>query len=116
MTMKTKYRMGLLGLLLLPATAFAHHPFGECRYIEPTTIRCTGGFDAALLPNLPIEVLDDRDRVLIRGRLDARASFTFARPAVPFYVLIDAGPGLVVEIDDSEVAPAAAVSRGRSGP
>lgn len=90
------------GLLLAALAALAHHPFAECRQIDGKTIRCTGGFDGKPIPGLPIDVLDD-DRILIRGKLDAEASFIFEKPAVPFYVLIDAGPGLVVEIDDDEI-------------
>ncbi|MBW7900701.1 MAG: hypothetical protein H3C26_04450 [Rhodocyclaceae bacterium] len=91
------------GLLLAAAPALAHHPFGECAHLNPETIRCSGGFDEKPLPGLRIDVLDDEDKILVRGELDAQASFTFPRPAVPFYVLIDAGPGQVMEIDDREV-------------
>jgi hypothetical protein len=91
------------GLLLAALPAFAHHPFGECRQVDRKTVRCTGGFDEKPVPGLRIDILDDQDKILIRGRLDAKASFTFDKPAVPFYVLIDAGPGQVVGIDDTEV-------------
>lgn len=91
------------GLLLAATSALAHHPFGECRQVDGKTIRCTGGFDGKPIPGLPIDVLDDDDKILIRGKLDAEASFTFEKPAVPFYVLIDAGPGQVAEIDDAEI-------------
>ncbi|THF63387.1 hypothetical protein [Pseudothauera rhizosphaerae] len=91
------------GLLLAAAPALAHHPFGECAHLNPETVRCSGGFDEKPIPGLRIDVLDGDDNILIGGRLDAQASFTFERPAVPFYVLIDAGPGHVVEIDGEEV-------------
>lgn len=103
MTMKSKYYPLTFGLLLWSVAVFAHHPFGECRQIDRKTIRCTGGFDQKPVPGLRIDVLDEQDRILIRGKLDAQASFTFEKPAVPFYVLMDAGPGQVVEIDDDEV-------------
>lgn len=67
--------------------------------LSPTTLSA----DETPVPGLRIDVLDDRDRILIRGKLDAKASFTFEKPAGPFYVLIDAGPGQGVEIDDTEV-------------
>lgn len=105
--MSTRFKRHPLAasLLLVSAAAFAHHPFGECRHVDRETIRCTGGFDEKPVSGLRIDVLDDDDRILIRGKLDAAASFTFAKPAVPFYVLFDAGPGQVVEIDDGEVKP-----------
>lgn len=92
-----------LGLLLACVAAAAHHPFGECRQMERQTVRCTGGFDGKPVPGMRIDVLNGGDRILIRGKLDAQASFTFDRPAAPFYVLIDAGPGQVVEIDAAQI-------------
>lgn len=105
MIMKFNRTLLAAGLLFAALPAFAHHPFGECRQVDRKTIRCTGGFDEKPVSGLRIDVLDDQDRILIQGKLDAQASFTFEKPAVPFYVLIDAGPGLVVEIDDDELRP-----------
>lgn len=92
-----------VGLLLAALPAFAHHPFGECRQVDRKIIRCTGGFDEKPVPGLRTDVLDDQGNILIRGKLDAQASFSFEKPAEPFYVLIDAGPGQAVEIDDEDI-------------
>ncbi|MFT4160776.1 hypothetical protein [Shinella sp.] len=95
---------GLWTVCLPQAWAHGYEPFGRCAHQDAKTIRCTGGMDGRLLPGLRIDVLaDDGDRILVRGRLDAQGAFAFEKPAVPFYVLIEAKPGKTVEIDDGEI-------------
>lgn len=97
---------GLLVLLLLaPRPALAHTPICNC-YEEPDDqVLCEGGFsDGASVEGVEIRVLDDRERVLINGRMDAEGVFLFDRPDADFHVVFDAGDNhqVVVYMDEIE--------------
>lgn len=85
------------------AQAHGYELFGHCMRQGEKMVRCTGGVDGTPLAGLRIDVLTDDDELLVRGQLDAEGTFTFETPSLPFYVLIDAKPGLAVEIDDGEI-------------
>ena len=44
------------------------------------------------------------ESVLVPGKLGDDSTLTFKKPGAEFYVLFDAGPGHVVEIDHTEIA------------
>lgn len=86
------------------AWAHGYEVSGRCSHWQAMAVRCTGSIDGAPLAGVRIDVLeDDGDAILVRGRLDVQGVFTFEKPGVPFYVLIEAKPGLTVEIDEGDI-------------
>lgn len=88
----------------LSGLALAHNPLCECKEIEGEQIRCTGGFsDGSGAPGVTLDVIGYDETVLVPGKLGTDSTVTFKRPASEFYVLFDAGPGHVVEIDQADI-------------
>ncbi|MNW04364.1 hypothetical protein D3C71_2004450 [compost metagenome] len=48
------------------------------------------------------------DKVLVSGKLDKSSMLSFKKPKGDFFVLFDAGPGHVVEVDHAEIVAGAA--------
>jgi hypothetical protein len=95
--------LSLLGIGL-SGTALAHNPMCECKEIENEQIRCTGGFsDGSGAPGVTLDVIGYDESILVPGKLGPDSTLTFKRPASEFYVLFDAGPGHVVEIDQADI-------------
>lgn len=94
----------LAGALLAGAPALAHNPVVECRQVSADTIVCRGGFsDGSLAPGVRLDVLNYDDKVLLAGKLGKDSTLSFKKPQGEFYVLFDAGPGHVVEVDHAEI-------------
>ncbi|MGB6104056.1 MAG: hypothetical protein WBF88_09455 [Pusillimonas sp.] len=92
------------GLCLLAAAAWAHNPVAECKATDDATIQCKGGFsDGSDAPGVTLDVISYDEQVLVPGKLGDDSTLTFRKPEGEFYILFDAGPGHVVEIDYTEV-------------
>ncbi len=101
-------RLGAAALLLLGAafshSALAHNPMCECKAIDAEQIRCTGGFsDGSGAPGVTLDVIGYDESILVPGKLGSDSTLTFKKPSSEFYVLFDAGPGHVVEIDQADI-------------
>lgn len=95
-----------LAIALLGATApaLAHNPMCQCEPIAGEQIKCTGGFsDGSGAPGVTLDVVGYNEEILVPGKLGEDSSLTFKRPEGEFYVLFDAGPGHVVEIDHADI-------------
>jgi len=93
-----------VGLCMASAAAWAHFPVGQCKALDEHTIQCKGGFsDGSNAPGLTLEVISYDEKILLSDKLDKNSSITFKRPAVPFYILFDAGAGHTVEVDHTQV-------------
>ncbi len=55
-------------------------------------------------PGVTLDVIGYDEQILVPGKLGADSTLTFKRPDGEFYVLFDAGPGHVVEIDHADIA------------
>ena len=96
------------GVLILGAgfstAALAHNPMCECKEIAGEQIQCTGGFsDGSGAPGVTLDVIGYDETILVPGKLGADSTLTFQTPSAEFYVLFDAGPGHVVEIDQADI-------------
>lgn len=104
-----KIRQASVRLLTLMAlscgpTAWAHNPIAECKAVDEQTIECVGGFsDGSNAPGVTLDVVSYDEKVLLPGKLGNDSKLRFKRPEDDFYVLFDAGPGHVVEIDQTEI-------------
>lgn len=93
-----------LPVFLAAAGALAHSPICYCFDNEDGGVTCEGGFsDGASAEGVAIRVLDDRDRVLLEGKMDDKSEFSFERPAAGFHVVFDAGDEHVVTIFEDEI-------------
>ncbi|NWB90963.1 hypothetical protein [Pseudomonas agarici] len=96
-------------LLLVLCTVFstsvlAHNPLCECKQVDSEHIRCKGGFsDGSDAPGVTLDVIGYDETILLPGKLGADSTLTFKKPGTDFYVLFDAGPGHVVEIDQADI-------------
>ncbi|WP_250654899.1 hypothetical protein [Alkalimarinus coralli] len=95
-----------LAMGLLSHSAFAHYPLLDCYYGSEGGLHvyCDAGFsDRSKAPNVMMEVFSEDDEVIAQGRTDENALFDFKRPDGAFFIIMDAGPGHVIEISDDEV-------------
>lgn len=102
----TRWPAFTLGLLAAACSgvALAHNPMCECKQIDDQQIRCTGGFsDGSGAPGVTLDVVGYDESILVPGKLGSDSTVTFKRPDAEFYVLFDAGPGHVVEIDQADI-------------
>lgn len=102
-----QFIIALLAIGLLAATypLLAHMPLCDCFDEGDGTIVCEGGFsDGASAAGLPIRVVDEQQKILIEGRMDESATFTFDRPGVDvFIVVFDGGEEHKVEIVSDDI-------------
>ncbi|OOV96117.1 MULTISPECIES: hypothetical protein [unclassified Pseudomonas] len=105
----SRLRLLRSALLLAAGAAFsgnalAHNPMCECKAIDAEQIQCTGGFsDGSGAPGVTLDVIGYDETILVPGKLGTDSTLTFKKPASEFYVLFDAGPGHVVEIDQADI-------------
>lgn len=91
------------GVALLAGTALAHAPYFTCR-LHNGLIECKGGFsDGSSAAGITAELLSADGKVLASTTLDAQSMARFKPPKGDFYLLMDAGPGHVVEVDKKDV-------------
>jgi len=100
----------LVGMALLAGSvAWAHNPVIECKQVSADTIVCRGGFsDGSLAPGVRLDVVGYDDKVLAAGKLGKDSTLSFKKPKGEFFVLFDAGPGHIVEVDHAEIPTGAA--------
>ncbi|GAA3925060.1 hypothetical protein [Litoribacillus peritrichatus] len=99
----------LMVLTAVSLQARAHYPLLNCEFTEneqsaTEQVFCDAGFsDGTKAPNVVMEVFSEDDETLVSGHTDATAKFQFDRPEGVFFIIMDAGPGHVIEISDEEV-------------
>jgi hypothetical protein len=79
------------------AGALAHNPMCECKAIDAEQIDGSGA------PGVTLDVIGYDETILVPGKLGDDSTLTFKKPGSEFYVLFDAGPGHVVEIDQADI-------------
>lgn len=83
----------------LATPALAHYPFCTCA-VEGGKIVCKGGFsDGTTAEGVKLDVIAYDEKVLVANKFGPDSTVRFERPAGEFFVLFDAGPGHVVEVD-----------------
>lgn len=93
----------LLGAMLCATAAQAHTPVCRCQ-LEAQQISCQGGYDdGSSADGITMRVLAYSGETLADGVLDTRSRFSTPLPGQPFYILMDAGPGEMFEIDWRDV-------------
>ena len=99
-------RIGMLCALMMSMPVQAHGvhiPIGKC-WTESKSIICEGGeSDGHPLLDALVEVISYDEKTLFSGKLDDQSRIRFQRPTGQFYILIDAGPGQVIELDWKDI-------------
>ncbi|KAB0550444.1 hypothetical protein F7R01_04330 [Pseudomonas argentinensis] len=100
----TLRNVAAIALLSLSGAALAHNPMCQCEELDAENIRCTGGFsDGSGAAGVTLDVIGYDESILVPGKLAEDSTLTFKKPEGEFYVLFDAGPGHIVEIDHTEI-------------
>lgn len=95
-----------INAVMLCGPAYAHYPLLDCRFGAESSVQvyCSAGFsDGSKAPNVLMEVFSEDDEVVAQGVTSDQALFDFERPNGAFFIIMDAGPGHVIEISDDEV-------------
>lgn len=102
--MKHLLKGGLFSTALLFCTsAAAHYPILDCN-VEAEHVACEASFsDRSKAPDVVIEVYSEDDEVLSSGLTNADSRYQFELPEGIFFIIMDAGPGHVIEISSDEV-------------
>jgi hypothetical protein len=99
----------VIALTAIASNALAHYPLLDCQFLEDAEtkkeiVKCEAGFsDRSKAPNVLMEVFSEDDEVLSKGHTDDSAMYQFDRPDGAFFVIMDAGPGHVLEISDEDI-------------
>ena len=89
----------LLAMACLASPAAAHYPYCTCALVDGK-IACKGGFsDGTGAEGVTLDVISYAEEILVPGKFGPESVVHFDRPSGEFYVLFDAGPGHVVEVD-----------------
>ncbi|AGT08612.1 hypothetical protein [Paracoccus aminophilus] len=101
MTNRILIATAVLALSALPAAA--HYPFCTCA-AKAGEIICEGGFsDGTSAEGVKLDVISYEEDVLVPAKFDASSKVSFQKPEGEFYVLFDAGPGHIVEVDYQDI-------------
>ncbi|WP_193075190.1 hypothetical protein [Pseudomonas sp. FME51] len=94
----------LLGAVLSSAVAWAHVPVSRCSVQADNWVECQTRYDDdSLAADILMGLYSYDNSLLSSGRSDVKGVFRFALPAQPFYLLMDAGPGHVFEVDWKDI-------------
>lgn len=97
-------RFTALSVLLMAVSfnAAAHSIDLTCE--QEGSVQCLTIFsDGSSADNIPYQVISYEDELLLSGKTDPDSRFSFDTPDAEYYILLDAGPGHVVELDMEEI-------------
>lgn len=99
------WRLPLAVLLLgLSGAALAYNPICEYREMQVDEIRCKGGFsDDSGAPGIALDVTSYGEQILVPSKLSVDSTLVFKRSDSEFYMLFDASPGHVMEVDHTDI-------------
>lgn len=88
--------------------ANAHYPVLNCAIEKNKSnveeVSCEASFsDRSRAPNVIMEVFSEDDEQLAKGRTNENSIYRFNRPKGAYFIIMDAGPGHVLEISDEDV-------------
>lgn len=93
----------LIASLLISSLALAHTPVCRCE-LTGNNITCTGQFhDGSKANGVAMTVFNYHNNTLVSGELNRQSRFQFTQPQQPFYLIMDAGPGEMFEVDWKDV-------------
>lgn len=94
-------------LLLFSGLSLAHYPILSCSVVNQNSqehVVCEASFsNRATAPGVIMEIFSEDDEVISSGLTDTNSLYQFPLPEGDFFILMDAGPGHVLEISNDEV-------------
>ncbi len=89
---------------LAASAAYAHTPLMICFDNGDNTITCQGGFsDGSSAAGVLMQIQTPSGRIILSGRMDSTAEFTFQKPRGDFMVVLDAGPEHQVRVPGRQI-------------
>jgi len=89
--------------LMCSVAVYAHTPVCRCE-LNGNQVTCQGGYhDGSKAVGVTMRVIAYSGEALAAGELDSASRFNTALPEQPFYILMDAGPGEVFEVDWQDI-------------
>lgn len=80
--------------LICVSPLLAHTPHMACYDNNDQSISCFAEYsDGSSAARTPMRVVDNNNRIIVEGQMDALGEFTFEKPTAPFTVIFDGGPG-----------------------
>ena len=90
----------LIVLVIVTGPAFGHTLFMNLTDNEDGTVSVEGMFSTgATAANLPLYLLDEKERQILKIKLDENGEAEFNIPDQPYTVFLDGGPGHTVRED-----------------
>ncbi|MGD9823249.1 hypothetical protein [Desulfobacter sp.] len=90
----------LMPLLLVTGPAFSHTLFMNLTDNGDGTVAVEGMFSTgATAANLPLYLLDEKEKQILKIKLDENGEAEFTIPDQPYTVFLDGGPGHTVRED-----------------
>ena len=90
----------LMALFFVTGTAFCHTLFMNLTDNEDGTVSVEGMFSTgATAANLPLYLLDENEKQILKMKLDENGEAEFTIPDQPYTVFLDGGPGHTVRQD-----------------
>ncbi len=90
----------LMALFFVTGTAFCHTLFMNLTENGDGTVSVEGMFSTgATAANLPLYLLDENEKQILKLKLDENGEAEFTIPDQPYTVFLDGGPGHTVKQD-----------------
>ncbi len=94
----------VLGAVLGSVSAWAHVPVTRCTLQSDQQVQCQTRYDDdSIAADILMGLYAYDDSLLLTGRSDMQGVYRFKLPGQPFYLLMDAGPGHVFEVDWQDI-------------
>ena len=92
--------LALFAVLALAVPSQAHTLYMSAEDNDDGTVTVSGMYSTGTVAGATdVRVVDASERVLIEGRTDTDGEFTFQKPSVPYFIIMDAGPGHTARAD-----------------
>ena len=102
-----KFAIGLPAIaiaLTLWGSADAHSLRVQCKKLDADNVMCRSIFtDGEVARNMPIQLVDEDDRVLATGRTDTQGTYAFRAPGAEYNVVVEANKGHVASMSSEDI-------------
>ena len=90
--------------LTLSSLADAHTLRVQCKRLDADNVVCRSLFtDGEVARNMPVQLIDEDDKVLASGRTDAQGTYAFRAPSAEYNVVVEANRGHVASISSEDI-------------
>jgi hypothetical protein len=103
--MKSAFSLvAIIGALTLSSFAVAHSLRIQCKKLDADNVVCRGVFsDGEMAINMPVQLIDENDKVLVTARTDTQGNYAFRAPTAEYNVVVEANKGHVTSISSEDI-------------